>query len=215
MHGYISRDSLEKLVRDDRVSFVISDVDTLDIDEYINASINLLGSLGFNTNLLTKCNIFKTNGLYNIVVTIRSAAKPQEINREALELWMIQMGNIKTAQQYLRDSYNIKDSQPKKSIKIKCLCRGSNKKRFTANMDVRLTGSGDIRAARTTCNKQTFIIVPNKENVNDIPNLVLQLYSRLWKQDKSVVDQAVVMIDNIKYTYNVVNTNTGIRLQKI
>lgn len=104
MYNYISSNKLVELVINGRIAFIVTNVTTKNILEYINNCIITLRQCGFDTSKLTQPNIFNNSKdkTKNIVFIVRKGVNKNELNIEALNLWMKQMENSMSLTQYLR-----------------------------------------------------------------------------------------------------------------
>ena len=74
LYNYISKNELIDLVHNNKIAFIVNDICTKDIDEYVNSFINTLASLGLNDSKINRPRIIsiKRNKIYGIVIIFKS-----------------------------------------------------------------------------------------------------------------------------------------------
>ena len=103
MYGYIRNGELEQLILKNRKAIVITDVLTVDIDEYINSCVITLCNCGLRGNLLNQPKIrYSTEGGYTILLCFRHNTTFTKTDVEAINNFIINMGNTYTLKDYFK-----------------------------------------------------------------------------------------------------------------
>ena len=74
LYNYISKNELIDLVHNNKIAFIVNDICTKDIDEYVNSFINTLACLGLNESKINRPRIIsiRRNKIYGIVIIFKS-----------------------------------------------------------------------------------------------------------------------------------------------
>ena len=73
IYRYIGHNDIIELKRNKRIAYIIKNVNTKDISEYINSLMAVLNSMGIDTNILNIPKIRKaSNGNYMILLSVRA-----------------------------------------------------------------------------------------------------------------------------------------------
>lgn len=109
MHSYIRKNELIELIQGDRKGFIVNDIRTKDIDEYINSLSCAIKECGINTNIFTQAKIKKnTNGSYVLYLIIRKHHNIDNIAYRELRQRMRSVVDCITIQEALQEYKNIK-----------------------------------------------------------------------------------------------------------
>ena len=107
LYNYISKKELNKLYEDNRQVFIIKNVNTADIDEYINTILALASSSGIDINVLNQPRLISVhkNVEYDIAIIIKEAFRNKLNNFELKQImvWLGNIGNCVTLKQYIND----------------------------------------------------------------------------------------------------------------
>lgn len=111
-YSYISLHDLHMMQKKNREAIVIFDVQTKDIEEYVNNCIITLGNDGFNTNLLINPKILSGtkmgNGNRIVIIPMRYNIKLDANDSNILKIWAEQMGNVCNLKQFFENNYRNK-----------------------------------------------------------------------------------------------------------
>lgn len=116
MYKYINEKQIIDILNKGRIGFVIRDIRTNDIEEYVNNCIITLGNEGFDTKILTQPKIFidKTdnnsrnlifvlNKSFNDTTTCQKTFTYFNKNIKILHNWLSKMTNAFTLDYYILD----------------------------------------------------------------------------------------------------------------
>lgn len=86
MYLYIRENELVELLQEDRIAYIIEDVVTKSIDEYITNLLIVMKNIGINTGIFLQTKIKKnnTNNNYTILLVVRKGIKMSEVAESSL-----------------------------------------------------------------------------------------------------------------------------------
>lgn len=207
IYGYMTQKNLEELVMNDRIAWVAKNVRFKDKPEYINMMINSLQELGFNTNILTRCNLLRQGNNDNIVILVRKHAQLNKDDKRAMGIFIRRMGNIVTAQEFIKNCSS-------DTCKLICSVACKDRRDFKVEIKINLDVNKNIQKA--------IIVSPDFKNINsveindsgnDIPKIIEKLYGILYKGYRYNITKCYYMIEGKLFKYNVIPTVTGIQLK--
>lgn len=220
MYGYMKQHDLEELIMNNRIAWVVTNIDSRDKQEYINCILITLHNSGFNTNILTRCHLIKSNGCDNIVLLVRKQVKLTEDDIHAMNNWISQVGGeskVMSIQKFINNIYKPCDNH-NQCHNITCLINTGNKRKFKATLRIDTNNSGDICSARVISpkfgemnNKQIYV----EDCGKNLPKVVERFYGTIYRKYNYTIEKCYYIIDGKLLKYNVVPTAFGIKLNLI
>lgn len=114
MYNYINKRQIYNLANNGRIGFIVRDIRTNDIEEYVNNCIITLGNDGFDSKIIKQPKIFinETDGnSKNLVFMLNKSFDDMHMYPETLDYfnnnlnilsnWMNKMGNAFTLENYI------------------------------------------------------------------------------------------------------------------
>ena len=103
LYNYTNLKEMYDLYKQQRVAFIITDIQCKDIDEYINNCIITLQNSGVNTNLMVKPKIYKSSNKYlNVVLSFNHKVQSLDLYQKAAFMtWINEMGNVESLKEYM------------------------------------------------------------------------------------------------------------------
>lgn len=115
MHSYIGKHEIVELIQNNRKGYIIENIVTNDIDEYINNMLIVLKSNGVNINIFTQPKINKLRGnvdntapkhQYILLLTIRKDAKINDYTYMDIRNCIRNIVYCNTIQEWVKNKYN-------------------------------------------------------------------------------------------------------------
>lgn len=105
MYGYIAKTEITDLIQNDRKGYIIYDIKTKDIDEYINCLMAVLRNNGIDINMFTQAKINKNKSNYILLLTIRKSYHITNMDYINIEKAISNIVPCKTIHQWIKDMY--------------------------------------------------------------------------------------------------------------
>lgn len=207
IYGYMTQKNLEELVMNDRIAWVVKSIKLKDKPEYINMMLNNLKELGFNINILTRCNLLRQDNNDNIVILVRKHVQLDQNDKRAMGIFTRRMGNVVTAQEFIKGCSS-------GACKLICSVSCKDRKDFKVEIKLNLNVNKNIQKA--------IIVSPDFEDINgieisnlenDIPRIIERVYDILYKGYKYNITKCYYMIEGKLFKYSVIPTVTGVQLK--
>ncbi len=207
IYGYMTQKNLEELVMNDRIAWVVKSIKLKDKPEYINMMLNNLKELGFNINILTRCNLLRQDNNDNIVILVRKHVQLDQNDKQAMGIFTRRMGNVVTAQEFIKGCSS-------DACKLICSVSCKDRKDFKVEIKLDLDVNKNIQKA--------IIVSPDFKDINgieisnlenDIPRIIERVYGILYKGYKYNITKCYYMIEGKLFKYSVIPTVTGVQLK--
>lgn len=110
MHSYIGKSEISELIQGYRKAYIIENINTKDIDEYINSLLAVLRSKGVNTNIFTQVKVKRVinnckQSTYILLLTIRKDSKISSTAYDNIKHTIQSIVPCKTIQEWYRCKY--------------------------------------------------------------------------------------------------------------
>lgn len=115
MHSYIGKSEITELIQNNRKGYIIENIVTNDIDEYINNILIVLRNMGVNINIFTQPKVRKLRNnsdntmykyQYTLLLTVRKDAKVNDSAYENIKNCIKNIVPCSTIQDWVKGKYN-------------------------------------------------------------------------------------------------------------
>lgn len=115
MYSYIGKSEVIELIQNNRKGYIIENIVTNDIDEYINNVFIVLRNMNINVNIFTQPKIKKLKNnnesalhkyQYTLLLTVRKDAKINDYTYENIKNCIKNITTCSTIQEWVKNKYN-------------------------------------------------------------------------------------------------------------
>lgn len=107
MHSYIGKSEIIELIQDNRKGFIIENISTKDIDEYINNLLIIAKNNGVNTNIFTQPKIKRVcENKYMLLLTVRKYTKISSHEYYNIKNCIKKITACSTIQEWIKNKYS-------------------------------------------------------------------------------------------------------------
>ena len=102
LYSYISKKEMKNILLNNGKAFVIKDVHTKDIEEYILSAFNIIDCTRFDKNKLRQTRVIKQGkDLYSILVIVKANAILTISEQQYMFNWLSMLGHVVTLRDYM------------------------------------------------------------------------------------------------------------------